>query len=109
MQVIEDMEEYILCLFFSGEELNIIQNKHINHLVEMNEVILCVVLYSINKLIRKFFRGDIQNNFFRVLILYFNTYGMHKMGLSHSDTTIYKKRVEGSSTGFACYCITGRA
>src|SRR6185436_7135098 len=71
VKMVEDVEEYILCFFFACKKLDIIENKHINHLVKMNEVILRIIFYCIDKLVCKFFRRYIQHCLSRVLMFYF--------------------------------------
>ena len=50
VQMIEDMEESVLCLGYTSKFLNIINNEHVNGLVEVYEVIEVVGTYRIGVL-----------------------------------------------------------
>jgi hypothetical protein len=69
MKVIKDMKENILRLFFSGKVMNIVDNQDIDHLVEMNEIILVIVLYRVDELIDKLVCRHIQDCLIRETIL----------------------------------------
>ena len=42
--MIEYMEKYILCLFFPGKIMYVINDQNIYHLIEVNKIILIVIL-----------------------------------------------------------------
>src|SRR5689334_10418316 len=97
MQVIKDMEEHILRFLFAGKELNIINDKHIYHLIKMNEVVLSIVLHCVNKLVCEFFRRDIQYCLPLILIFYLNADSMSKVCFAHAHSAVNKKRVKRSA------------
>ena len=76
MKVVEDMEEDILSLFFSTEELYVVNNQHVYHLIEVAEVVHCVVSDRVNKLMSESFRGNIQDCFVWSLIFNLNSYSV---------------------------------
>jgi len=53
------MEEHILCLFLSGKVVYIIDDQHIDHLVEMNEIVLVVVFDRIYELVDELIGCDV--------------------------------------------------
>jgi dTDP-4-dehydrorhamnose reductase len=57
---IENLEENILRAFFAGEKLNIVDNKHIDHLIKMDEIVVRIILNSIYKLMAKLLRLHIK-------------------------------------------------
>ncbi|MCK7531591.1 MAG: hypothetical protein MZV63_11445 [Marinilabiliales bacterium] len=65
MEVIEYVEESILCLLFAGKLMNVINDQHIDHLVEMKEIILVVVPDRLNKLGLEFVCIYIKNSLVR--------------------------------------------
>src|ERR1017187_9268496 len=98
--MIKDVEEGILCLVLAGKELNVVNNQHIYHLIEMHKVIGIVVFYGIDKLYREFFRGNIQNGFAWKLFLDLDADCLGKMCFAKPYSTIYKERVKGGSSRF---------
>ena len=54
------MEEVILGLGLSGEELNVVYQENIDHLVEIHKVVYIVVSDGVNKLVDEALRGNIQ-------------------------------------------------
>ena len=48
VQVIENVKENILGARFSRKELHIVNNQYIDHLIEVNEIVLVVVSYRID-------------------------------------------------------------
>ena len=50
MKVVENMEKSILSFIKSDHLLNIIQNQHVNVLIEIQEIIYCVFTDCIRKL-----------------------------------------------------------
>jgi hypothetical protein len=46
MKVIKDMEEGVLRFFFTGKFMDIVDNQNIDHLIEMQKVVLVVVTES---------------------------------------------------------------
>ena len=77
--MIEYMEESILCLFFSGKFMDIIKDKDINHLIEMEKIIFIIISYRLYKLRLKFICIYIENGFIRMFLFHKNTYCLSKM------------------------------
>jgi len=86
MQVIENMEEHILCASFTGKQLDVIDNKHIYNLIEMYKVVAIIFLNRFDVLLCELLSRDIQNRFFGVLFLYFDANGMCQVSFSKSYT-----------------------
>ena len=80
MEVIEDVKEYILRFLFAAEELYIVNDEYIHHLVKMTEIVDSVVPHGVDELMREPFRAHIQNSLIRLAILDFQTNRMRKMG-----------------------------
>jgi hypothetical protein len=53
--MVEDGKESILCFLSTVEELNIIDDEHIHHLVEMDEIIDGIVPAMVLELVDEFF------------------------------------------------------
>ena len=51
MQVVEDVKEHILRFFFSRQELNVVDDQYVDHLVEMHKIVLVVISDGFNFMI----------------------------------------------------------
>src|SRR5690606_36376097 len=65
VQVIENTEKDLLCFYLSGEKLDVVNQQHVNQLIEVHKIIDRTVLYGINVLLDKFFGLYIQHHFVR--------------------------------------------
>ena len=101
MQVVEDMEEDILCLFFSGKVMDIIDDQHIDHLVEMDEIVLVVVPYRVDELVDELVGGDIKTVFSGKLVFHLESDGMGQMGFPKARIAVKQQWVEGGFPGVA--------
>lgn len=81
MQMIEDMEECVLCLCETCKLLNIINNEHINALVEVYEVISRIVSYRVCVLNLKQMSRYVQYPFFGVKFFDFCSDSIGQMSL----------------------------
>ena len=82
VQVVENMEEDILCLGLVGKELNIINDQHFYQLIKMYEVVYTIIFQRIQKLVGKLLGGHVQHRLLRVVILYKITNGLSQVGFS---------------------------
>ena len=102
------MEECILCFVLAGEELNIINDQYVYHLIEVHKIIGVVILDGINELYSEFFGSNVQYGLAREFFFNFNSNGLGQVSFSKSDTTIYKEWVESGSARFFCDSSSGR-
>ena len=110
------MEELLLSWLLSYYKLNIIDKKHINVSVTVSEcriTLLCILFItdSINKFVGKCFTGNIQYFFGGIMFQNVMCHGVHQMGLSKSNTSIYKERIVYFTRWFcnsyrSCMCKT---
>ena len=94
VQMIEDMEECVLCSRFACKFLDIVHNKHINALIEIYKVIDLIVSYRCRILRLKRTGAEIKHTQIRILLLHAYTYRLNQMSLSNTCWTEYKHRVE---------------
>ena len=92
------MEEHILGLFFSAEELHIVNDEDIHHLVEMTEVIHRVVAHSINELVGEALRADVQDGLVWLAVLDFQADGVGQVRFPETDPAINQEGVECRAT-----------
>ena len=103
--MVEDVKEDILRFLLAAEELNVIDDEHINHLIEMTEVIHRIVSDGIDELVCEFLRAHVQYREFRLTRFDLKPNGVRKVGFSQSRPAINQQGIEGSSTGFVGYGI----
>ena len=65
-EVVEDMEKRFLGFICTGPRLHIINNKHVDGLVELDEIVGGVLQNSVNKLQLKEVCADVQHPFLGV-------------------------------------------
>src|SRR5436305_1935613 len=99
MQSVERVEKLLLNSFFSGKELNVVNQKNIGLPVLFAKTDKLVVLNAVNVLIGKFFRRDKRHP--RVFLMRGDMLadGVEKMGFSQTHTAIKKKRIVRFSRG----------
>jgi hypothetical protein len=73
VKMVENMEENILSFFLIGKVVNIVNQQHIYHLIEMDKVVLTVVSDRIDKLIDKLLAANVKHGLFGKIIFYFNS------------------------------------
>ena len=101
------MEESILSLFFTRKELNIINDKHIYHLIETYEITSSIAFStSTYKLLYELLSVNIEHDKIRMKFLCFQTYRMTQVSFSQTCLTINKQRIEGCLTRFFRHCKT---
>ena len=80
VEVVEDVEEDILRLFLSAEELHVVDDQHVHHLIEVAEIVDRVVPHCVNELMRESLRADVQDRFVRLAVLDFQPNGVREVG-----------------------------
>ena len=88
VKVIEDVEEHILRLFLSTEELHVVDDQHVHHLIEVAEVVDRVVSHCVNELMREALRADVEDGFVRLAALDFQPNGMCEVGFSEPNPSV---------------------
>src|ERR1051326_4298883 len=107
--MVEYVEENILSFFFSREEMHIVNDEHINHLVKIYKIICVIILNGVNELICETLRRNIQNSFTRKFFLNLNSNCMSKVSFTQTNATINKKWVERSFARFVGNCKSSGA
>ena len=70
------MEENILSLRFSTKELNVVYDQHIDHLIEVDEIVLFVVSYGIDELVCELLGRNIKYGLIREAVFHVDTDGV---------------------------------
>lgn len=65
MEVVENMEEDILGLFFASEVVDVVDDQNVDHLVEVDKVVLVVILDRVDKLVDELIGGHVKHRLFR--------------------------------------------
>ena len=97
MQGVEGVEEFFLCGFFAGDELNIVHHQHINAAEAVSELNIPPLLDSGNQLVGEGFTGDIEDAFAGVMLADEVADGVHEVRFAKAYTAVDKQRVVGMS------------
>ena len=102
------MEKLFLCTFLSYNKLNIINKKGIYITIFFSEFFRCkyTFLYGFNNFVCKLFTCNVENSCIFLIFKNIMGYGVHKMSLAKSYSSIYKKRIP-VCTGIFCYRKSG--
>ena len=76
MQVVEDVEEGVLCARLAGKELDSIEKEHVDAQIEIDEVVDLLLLDSRRVLALKHSRRDVEHPHARVLFLQLDADGL---------------------------------
>ena len=109
MQVIEDMEEGILRPVHADHLLDIIQDQHIDILIEMQEIVGRILSHRIRKLHTEQVRRDIKDTLLRMQLTDARTNRIAEVRLSHPGRTIDKQRVESGLSRILRHGLTCRS
>ena len=103
MQSVEDLEKDVLGGLLVCKELYVVYDENIyHHLIELQEVAGCFVLYTINILLKELLGTDVKHRFVGITLLGFQAYCMNKMRFTQANGAVNEKRVEnyiGDGTG----------
>ena len=91
------MWKNILRLFLSAEELHVVDDQHVHHLIEVAEVVHRVVPHCVNELMRESLRADVEDGFVWLAVFDFQPNGMCRW-VFPSQPSVNQKGVEGGST-----------
>ena len=100
--MIEDVEEYILGRLLAAEKLNVINDQHVHHLIEVTEVIDRIVSHGVNELMGESFRAHIKHRLVRLTVFDLESDGVSLMRFPQSHATINQEWVESSTSRFVC-------
>ncbi len=94
------MEEDVLCLFLATEELHVVDDQHIHHLVEVAEVVDGVVPNGVDELVREALRTHVEHRLVRLLVLDLQPNGVGEMRFAQTHTSVDQEGIEGCSARF---------
>ena len=94
MQVVEDVEKGVLRLGHAGKLLCVINDEHINSLIEIDEVIDRIIAHRVRVLHLEEVGRHIQHPFLRIQFLDLGTDGIDQVRLSHTRCAIDEQRIE---------------
>ena len=95
LQVVEDVEERVLRTGLSRQLLDVVDDQHVDHLVEVDEVGNLAVLVGRLELRLELVHRDVQHLQLRVALAHLVADRLHDVGLSQPRIPIYIKRIEG--------------
>ena len=93
-KMIENMEERVERLGGVHPLLNIINNQHVDALIEVDEVVGRVMTHRVGKLHLEQAGRDVKDAFLGIGLLTAHTDSIHKMGLATARGTVNKERIK---------------
>src|SRR5579862_3238700 len=109
MEVIEDREKGVLGFLGTVEELDVIDDQHVDQLIEMDEIIDRIVLGMIDKLVDELLRADVKDHFILVETLDLIADGLREMRLPQPHPAIDHQGVERIGARFLRDSLAGAA
>ena len=109
MQVVENVEEHVLCLLLAAEKLHIVDDEHVHHLVEVAEVVDRVVPNRVDELVREALGAHVQHCFVRLTVLDLQPNGVRKMRFAQTNSSVDEEGVEGRSARLVGHRESGAA
>jgi hypothetical protein len=106
VQVVEDVEEYILRLLLTSKELYIIDDEHVHQLVELCEVSNGVVLHRFDELLGELLGRNVEDGLVWMVFLDLDADGMHKVRFTEAHPAVDEQRIEGRAAGLLRYGIS---
>ena len=98
LEVVEDIKEGVLRTCLTRKLLDVINDKNIDHLIEVDEVGNLAILVRCLELRLELIHRDVQHLKLRMTLTHLVTYGLHDMSLTKTRITIDIQRVEGVVT-----------
>ena len=108
VQLIKDVEENLLCLLFSGQKLDVINDQYIDQLIKVGKITDGIILNGLNDLVGKFFGTDIQHRLVFALFDNSITDGLSEVRFSKTHISKDEQWIEGCTSGIVSNRFSGR-
>ena len=95
VQRVEGMEELLLGALLLREELDVVDEQHVDVAKLVAEAGHLVVAQRVDHLVGELLAGDIADGGLRLAALDLVADGLHQMGLAHADAAVEEERVVG--------------
>src|SRR5208337_950691 len=87
------MEELFRCPFFSGDELNVVHEEHIDVSILLPERHHAVVSKGVYDVVGESFRGDVSQPHVLPVVLNHMANSLHEVGLPQANSPVEEERV----------------
>ena len=108
MQVVEDVEEGFLCLLALGGHLYVVDYQHVDHLIEVHEIVDAFFFACVAILVHELLAGDVEHCLVGVQFFGLEAYGIGQVCLAKPHATVDEQRVERGGAGLLGHGIAGR-
>jgi hypothetical protein len=88
VQLVEDVEEHLLCFLAAGEELHVIQYQQVYLQVIVLKLLHLVVLQGVEELRGEIVLINIQGHFARHVVFDLVANGLYEVGLAYPYATV---------------------
>src|SRR6185369_16890918 len=92
-EVVERMEKFFLDALLAGEELDVVDQQHIDVAVPLTELRQAVFLQGLNELVGEFFRRKVGHACVGVVPQDRVANGVHQVGFAQSGVAINEKGI----------------
>ena len=86
--------------------MNVVDQQHVHHLIELAEVANGVVLHRLNELLRELLRRYVQDRLVRMILLDLDPNGVRQVRFAQTNATIDQQRIEGGATRLLGHGVT---
>ena len=83
--MVEDVEKYFLCFFFSTKELDVVDDNKVEVGVGLDKGVGFVFAYFLDELCGKLFGGNVEDFFVGVVLLYVVGDGLYEVGFGRGQ------------------------
>ena len=109
VQRVEGVEELLLRALLAGEELDVVDQQHVDVAEPVAEAGHLVVADGVDHLVGELLTGDVADGGVRLAALHVVADGMHQVGLAHADAAVEEERVVGLRGRSATACAAAMA
>ena len=99
VQRVEGVEELLLRALLAGEELDVVDEQHVDVAELVAEAGHLVVADGVDHLVGELLTGDVADGGVGLTALHVVADGVHQVGLAHADAAVEEERVVGLARG----------
>ena len=92
---VESVEELFLRALFSGDELNVVNEKEIHGAVAIAETDHAIEAQGIDHVVGEFFSADVGEAKRGIALLHHVANGLHQVSLAQANSSVEEERVVG--------------
>ena len=99
-QCVERVKKFFLCGVLAGDELDVVDHKHVNSAEQRFEIHCAAFANGLHKTVHELFGGKVNHPQLGFVYLQLVRDGMHQVGLAQPNAAIKKQRIKGHGPAF---------